>query len=416
MSDFLDFSCIRRRNGRFAIPAIHSFHIVHNCPETAYFQGFRQNFLFHFKDRYGIIHLLRIIQTDRVNNMANLTIYREESASYTVVSNLFIDKYMTEANDAQLKVYLYLLRTSQCNRATSVSDMADRFNHTEKDILRALKYWEKRGLLTLDYDASKNLTAIRLLMAGSGAKDTVQTLQAPDVVPLPASKQAQPPQDIPERPSYSLDDLKAFRNNEETAQLLFITEQYIGKPLSASDIRTILFIYDKLGFSADLIDYLIQYCVGKEKRSFRYIEKVALDWKENRITTPDQAKSYALKYDKSVYTIMKALGKNSEPTAKEVDFITRWTKEWGFSLPVVEAACERTVLAVDKHRFEYADGILTKWNCANVHTIEDIRTADSAYHRTKYIQNRSAASGNQFNQFPQREYDFDALEKELLSN
>ncbi len=57
-----------------------------------------------------------------------------------------------------------------------------------------------------------------------------------------------------------------FRSNEETEQLLFIVEQYIGKPLSATEVRTILFIYDKLGFSADLIDYLVQYCVGKEKK------------------------------------------------------------------------------------------------------------------------------------------------------
>ena len=47
-----------------------------------------------------------------------------------------------DANDAQLKIYLYLLRVTGAGLTTSISDMADQFNHTEKDVVRALKYWE----------------------------------------------------------------------------------------------------------------------------------------------------------------------------------------------------------------------------------------------------------------------------------
>ncbi len=349
--------------------------------------------------------------------MGKLTIYREETAAFTAVSNLFIDEYMTQANDAQLKVYLYLLRTFQANQATSISEMADQFNHTEKDIMRALRYWEKKELLALDYDGDKNLSAIHLLTPGNGAAGTIPTKPA-GITPLSSVRQtketaAQAPA---EKPSYSADDLKAFCSNSEAETLLFAVEQYIGKPLSVSDMKTILFIYDRLGFSADLIDYLVQYCVGREKRSFRYIEKVALEWAEMHIATPAQAKSLASRYDKNVYAVMKALGKSSAPTAKEVSFIDRWIKEWDFSLPVIEAACERTVLAVDKHRFEYADGILASWRRAHVHTVEDIRAADTAYQKNRPQPSRLPSAANQFNQFPQREYDFDALEKELLRN
>ena len=42
--------------------------------------------------------------------MAHLTIYRETTPDSTVVSNLFIDEYMRDANDAQLKVYLEILK------------------------------------------------------------------------------------------------------------------------------------------------------------------------------------------------------------------------------------------------------------------------------------------------------------------
>ena len=83
--------------------------------------------------------------------------------------------------------------------------------------------------------------------------------------------------------------LRAFRENKNRRDLLFVVEQYVGKPLSASELRTICFISGNLKFSDDLIDYLVQYCVDRGKKDFRYIEKVAVNWAENGITTPKQA-------------------------------------------------------------------------------------------------------------------------------
>ena len=38
--------------------------------------------------------------------MARLTIYKDNDVNSTVVSSLFIDEYLKDANDAQPKVYL----------------------------------------------------------------------------------------------------------------------------------------------------------------------------------------------------------------------------------------------------------------------------------------------------------------------
>ena len=51
------------------------------------------------------------------------------AADATVLSNVFIDEYLKDANDAQLKVYLFLVRRLQAGDPVSISDMADRFNH-----------------------------------------------------------------------------------------------------------------------------------------------------------------------------------------------------------------------------------------------------------------------------------------------
>ena len=84
--------------------------------------------------------------------MSCLTIYRDDYSDATIVSNQFIDEYMENANDAQIKVYLYLLRMMHANLPTSISDIADKFNHTEKDVVRALSYWEKKNLVRIEYD------------------------------------------------------------------------------------------------------------------------------------------------------------------------------------------------------------------------------------------------------------------------
>ena len=81
--------------------------------------------------------------------MRRLKICQDGCAGVTVVSNRFIDEFMPQANDAQLKIYLYLLRAVSAGLPLDISEIADAFNHTEKDVMRALKYWEKRGVLLL---------------------------------------------------------------------------------------------------------------------------------------------------------------------------------------------------------------------------------------------------------------------------
>lgn len=369
--------------------------------------------------------------------MARLTIYKDNDTDSTVISNLFIDEYMKDANDAQLKVYLYLLRMMNAHKATSIADIADKFNHTEKDVIRSLKYWEKQQLLDLDFDEDDNLVGIHIREFPPEELTGKKPVQPASFIPMPVSspvqsmsgfssgtiaqlpkKEIQPASSM-EKPVYSADEIRAFRDSEDTAQLLFIAESYIGKPLTPSEVKSILFFKDKLHFSDDLVDYLLQYCVERGKKSFRYIEKVAINWADEGITTPKQAQDASACYDRNVYSIMKALGKNSTPTETELEFISRWTMEYAFSPDIIFEACERTVLATDKNRFNYADEILRSWKEQNVHHKADIAQLDHTYkQRRKTVPTGtvSQSGSNRFNQFAQNSYDFDALEKELLSN
>ena len=337
--------------------------------------------------------------------MTHLTVYKDQDLNATIISNQFIDEYMVEANVAQIKIYLYLIRMTNANLPFSLSDIADRFNYMEKDVLRALRYWEKQKLLSLDYDGEQNLKAVHILPFPS-----LNT--AAEIVPI-TPKLAAIPASVPKKTTYTADSLEAFQNNAETAQIIFIAEQYTGKMLSRSDMETLFFIYDTLQFSPDLIDYLIQYCVERGKKQFSYIEKVAIDWSESHITDVKEAKLRTSRYNKQVYEIMRALGKNTDPTEPEITYIKQWYDTFGFSFDVITKACERAVLATDRNRFQYANAILTKWHEANVRNVRDIEALDSSHQKSP--QSSSKKKGG-FNDFPQRSYDYDALEKMLISN
>ena len=360
--------------------------------------------------------------------MGEITLYSDCNMDATLVSNKFIDEYMKDANDAQIKIYLFLLRCMSSNRPISVSIIADYFNYTEKDVIRALKYWEKSKILSLDFDASKNLVGIRIHDLNASKKAAPAEAPAAVLVEKPVLLQKDNILPMPAKPSYSLDKLTAFKSKEEISQLLFIAEQYIGKTLSSTEISSLLYMYDSLGFSAELIEYLIEYCVNNKKKSMRYMETVALAWAENGITTVDEAKENIGMYRKEIYDILKALGLSGRnPVEPEMVFIKKWIDEYGFDTPIIIEACNRTMKSTHKSSFEYTDTILRSWKQSNVKHYADIQVLDDKFKTTKAQTstlntsnkgNGSSVSGaaNKFNNFNQRSYDFAELEKEILSN
>jgi hypothetical protein len=80
--------------------------------------------------------------------MKELKLTKYVQTNATVLDNEFIDQYMVRANGEYVKVYLLLLRhMNQSSGCLSVSELADLLECTEKDVLRALRYWKSEGLL-----------------------------------------------------------------------------------------------------------------------------------------------------------------------------------------------------------------------------------------------------------------------------
>ena len=324
-----------------------------------------------------------------------LTLKNRFQGNTTIVENDFIDNYMAKANGEYVKVYLLLLRHLHANTDTiSIAKLADLLDCTEKDVLRAFKHWSKVGLLNIDYDAAGNICGLSL---GNEAVSPA-TKPAEKIVPKSSEKE----------------------NQNELRQLYFVAEQYIGKPLSATEIKKINYFFDSLNFSIDLIEFLIEYCVENGHRSFHYIESVALSWSDAGVTTVEEAKMNALCYSKNCFPILNAFGiKGRGPAPAEMTFIKKWTDELGFPLELILEACNRTINNTHKPDFKYTDTILTNWFSNNVHTLNDVARMDEAYQKEKSTKKRSvtkpATPNNRFSNFEGRSYDMNSLEQQLLN-
>lgn len=366
--------------------------------------------------------------------MSNLMITSPFSGGVTIIPNQFIEHYMIHANGEFVKIYLYLMHTSETHLDLSLNQIADALNCTEADVLRALKYWEKEGLLTVLPTDSKNPEAVNLNMPIAPVSAIAPAMTATTEDHLTVSDHSSVLTDVnntaeettaaamvtPEkkRTPLTADKVKQLKENEEIAELLFIAQQYLGKTLSPTETNRILFFYEELNFSTDFIEYLIEYCVSKGHKSMNYIEKVAFAWKEDGITTVERAKKSSESYHKDYYTILRALGiRNRNPIDAEVSIMKTWLQEYGFTIDIVVEACTRTILVTKQPSLQYADRILQTWKEAGVHTLNDIQKLDLAHEQSKTEKgtHKKPKDSNRFSNFEQRSYDYESLESQLLN-
>lgn len=364
----------------------------------------------------------------------------------TTVSNAFIDYYMPQASGSYVKVYLYLLRCLSCQPENfSISFLADRLEHTEADVLRAIRYWEKMGLLTITEDASHSISSITITNPVAKELAAVQTDVSITKSETPLSDTRTFPSDTentsyqpPEHPAYTAEQITELTNNDEVQWIMNIIEIYLERPLKPKDTQLILYLYDSIGFSTELIMYLYEYCISKGKKNSSYIETVALAWAEQGISTVEQAEEANTLFNTNHSAITKAFGLNRTPGTIEKQYIDKWLSKYSFPVDIIVEACNRTLLNTQKADFKYTDKILEVWYTKGVKSPDDIKRLDSEFNAAKAAKTTnqtgshsytntaggtpSTSSGkgtsNRFHAFPQRSYtqeDYEEIEKRMLA-
>ncbi len=361
--------------------------------------------------------------------MSRFMLQHEGFASSTSIPNCFIEKYMPKAAGEFVKIYIYLLKCVAENRSElSISKIADAMENAEKDIVRALKYWQKKGLLKLTFDEDGNLVSLKINDLTDVNNEDFDSDEIAVATSVSKPEVVIDSNEIEISKNFSAQQINAFAMQDDVTQLIYIIQKYLGRTLTNADLNTILFFYDTLKMPAEVIEYLFEYCVSKGHKNMRYIEKVALNWADEGIKTLKAAKMLNGIYSDNCYPVLKAFGLSGRaPSKGESDFVNKWTLSYGFSLDIILEACNRTINAIHQPSFEYADSILKRWNANNISSMEDIKSLDEAREATlsnaekiankkNFSDNNSNVSdANKFNNFNQRHYDYLQLEKKLFN-
>ena len=345
--------------------------------------------------------------------MSKISLCSSGVSNITVISNIFIDKYMPSANGSFVKVYLYLLRLMSDSSANdiSISTIADNLEHTETDILRALTYWEKLHILTLKRNTQNTIDSITL-----HDLHDVSSLEATPNLNISMHNMSHVQDEI----SCTTANDK-LQDNKDLNFVISIAEKYIERMLTPNDEQLILYLYTKAGFSPDLILELYEYCASQGKKQYRYIEAVASAWIKDGIKSADEARNTTDTYITNYKAVVNEFGINRQLGQAEKDYIDKWSKSYGFDINLIKKACSKTLLTIQKPDFKYTDKILTAWYQKNIKTESDLDVFESNFAKTptkKQKTYQTPKTNNKFNSFSQRSYtseELDELERKLLS-
>lgn len=264
--------------------------------------------------------------------MSNIKISLK-SPGFTPVDNTFIDNYLKDIRGDFLKVYLFCLRQGFAERDVNISYIASKLCMLDTDVYRALEELNKMGVLTI------------------------------------------------ENPGHiEINSLKEKRNDEilfdeNLRDMLLELERNLGRPLSFRDIDVFKSILSDYNLCPEVITMLVEYCISKNKPDIRYMEKVAQNWHEAGVKTPEDAGNLISEYDKKwvkYKEILKFLGKTgSDVTKPQEDMFNKWLYVYKFPTEVIQKACEICILKTNSTNLNYIDKILQDWHKKGVKTVED---------------------------------------------
>lgn len=315
--------------------------------------------------------------------------FKNKNNKYTPISNVFIDSYMPKARGEFVKVYLLGLKYCISGEiGVNSSIIASTLHLLETDVMNAWNYWSDEGVIkfiAIDNMGNFNIEFLELDETAASPKQNVNLLEELD--------------------------------KGSTKDMLQDIEKFVGRPLSSKEMEMYISWIKDLNFTPEIILILIQYCVSKGKTDNRYIEKLAVVWNEANIRSIEEAQAFIKKHEDKWINIRKILNylgiKDAEVMKPQEQMLDKWLNIYNFPLDVIYKACDICFERLNKTEFKYIDGILNSWFKDGIKTIEDVAVKNNKTKNYKPSQ-VSKNSRDTFNNYEQRSYDYNDLEKKLL--
>lgn len=309
------------------------------------------------------------------------------------VPNCVVDEDIRLASENQLKVLLYILRNNGDN--LTEKSVGEQLNIAEGDVKDAVSFWVDRGVLTSQGDIPQGERA-----------------EIPGEPPVEIKKKPRPLSRVQKPDSIFVS--RRISEDNDLATLVQETQVILGKPISNGDTATLVMLHDTDGLPCDVLLMLIQYCHSIGKDNMRYIEKMAVGWASEEITTIERAEekiSNLEKYGEAWNRVALIFGiqNSGSPTKAQQENANRWINEWHFSDEMLREAYERCVNKKNSFNITYTNGILKNWNKQNISSLKELKEYEEKS-RKKSSEN-NGNNGNKGDNNPQVSYDIDKYEE-----
>ena len=277
-------------------------------------------------------------------------------------------KLLNRAKKSELKLLYYIYENGgEIDVKKASSDLEE----TEQSILSSIAYLRGAGIISDDEpeEEQRKIRKKGVVITPKDVKNGKTTVG---------------------RTSYTLDEISGARvKDEKFGSLVSYLEKLTEHLYNAAEQGIILYLYDTLGISYDVIMGVAQYCTSLGKTSVRYIERTVENINEKGIKTYAELENYlgAEKkrndYEEKVRKIIGA--EDRALTKSEKTHIASWKDNLGSDMELVSYAYEKTIAKISKPQVSYMSKILESWHEKGLKTPEDV----DAY----YKKNRESESG-----------------------
>ncbi len=256
----------------------------------------------------------------------------------TPVDNVFIRDYLPAAKGDYVKVYLYALCACRAQDAT-IDDIAHDLDMEKSDVEAALRYWERRALVTRVSE--------------------------------------QPPEYIVHSPLERTFNAKNAPIVADAAYVEFSESVYAAfgdrRKLRPAEIALAYEWVRELSLPEEAVLMLINHAITANgvNFSFKKLEPMAARMKDENVTNADDADQF-LRRDfearDGARAVLRRMGKRRFPSEDELTLYVKWRDEWQFTPDAVLSACAETTKGDPS--FMYLDKIL-----AGIRARGDAKTA-----------------------------------------
>jgi DnaD/phage-associated family protein len=259
-------------------------------------------------------------------------------------------EYITVSSAEELRVLIAAASADTSEEIAKVLGIA------EADALRALREWEKRGVVILE---------------GAEAAIAVE-------------------REIDTRPSYTGAEVARICAESDVKELIDVCAAILGKTFTPTEMESIIYLYDGLRFDFEYIVRLCKHCHDIGRSSIRYVEKVGIGLYDSGVITVGALEAYIEKEERKndmEYRVRELFGLGERAlTPSEQKYLAAWTLDWNLPFEVIRLAYNEMMRIKDRPVFSYQNGILKKWVENGCKTPEDVaayiengkKTAESA--------------------------------------